>query len=156
MKKLQIIRAIARSASKLNRTSTRLLSTKPPVDFNAQTPWFVDTEFVSRHQPPHLATPSKPEQSNTTVLLPSDLPDYLKKLHTELSKSPHLEPWGVEIRPPFPTQPGPPLPHQLPKGKRKRGRTEFGLGVPEPEGGLWRWIVLAQVKCSSQFLDECE
>lgn len=36
----------------------------------------------------------------------------------------------------------------MPKGRRRRGRSEFGVGIPESQesGNLWKWIVLAQVR----------
>ncbi|KAL5511882.1 hypothetical protein ACEPAH_5100 [Sanghuangporus vaninii] len=109
------------------------------------TPWFVDQEFVKAgHPPPHLSSePSLAEQEKS---LPPDLPAYLAALYSELTKSPHLERGGVEVCSPPPTEPGPPLPSSLPKGRRQRGRTEFGLGISDASGGLWRWILIAQVK----------
>lgn len=109
---------------------------------NSKTPWFVDDDPVSsRQQPQNTVQPIIRENS-----LPPELPPHLVKLHEELSRSPHLEPGNVEVRPPLPTEPGPPLPSALPKGRRRRGRTDFGLGVPDTTGGLWKWIVIAQVR----------
>lgn len=109
---------------------------------NSKTPWFVDDDPVSsRQQPQNTVQPVIRENS-----LPPELPPHLVKLHEELSRSPHLEPGNVEVRPPLPTEPGPPLPSALPKGRRRRGRTDFGLGVPDTTGGLWKWIVIAQVR----------
>jgi len=143
MDRFRFLKAIASSTRSCNRFPTKSFSSAP--NNSLETPWFVDEDFASRAQPPHLASASEGAEG-PSLSLSADIPDHLRQLHSELSKSPHLEPWGVEIRPPLITQPGPPLPHQLPKGRRRRGRTDFGLGVPEPEGGLWRWIVLAQVK----------
>lgn len=47
---------------------------------------------------------------------------------------------------PIPTATGPPLPDSPPKGRRKRGRTYAGEGVYEYAGGIWNWIIIAQVK----------
>ncbi|KAH8117586.1 hypothetical protein DFH11DRAFT_1575900 [Phellopilus nigrolimitatus] len=111
------------------------------------TPWFVDQDFAhSRPAPPHLSPPSEFSSALQAQSLPSDLPIYLTALFAELVNSPYLEQGGVKIGPPLPTRPGPPLPSALPKGRRRRGRTEYGLGVPDVEGGLWRWIVIAQVR----------
>lgn len=151
MDRLRLLKVIGLSTRSYSRCSTKSISTVS--NNSSQTPWFVDEEFASRAQPPHLEPPSENAQ-DTPQSLSADIPDHLKQLHSELSKSPHLEPWGVEIRPPLITQPGPPLPHQMPKGRRRRGRTDFGLGVPEPEGGLWRWIVLAQVGTLISLLPE--
>ena len=109
------------------------------------TPWFVDQETAgSRQPPPHF--PSDPTAAEQGKPLPPDLPACLSALYSELSKSPHLERGSVEICSPPPTEPGPPLPNSLPKGRRQRGRTEFGLGIPDEGSGLWRWILVAQVR----------
>ncbi|EJD06074.1 uncharacterized protein FOMMEDRAFT_59638, partial [Fomitiporia mediterranea MF3/22] len=110
---------------------------------NTPTPWFVDQEYLpTRAHPPHSASPNPPQET----LLPPDLPPHLNKLHSELSRSPHVERGGVQIRPPPASEAGPSLPSALPKGRRRRGRTDIGLGVPDNGGTLWRWIVIAQVK----------
>ncbi|KAI5122986.1 hypothetical protein M0805_006864 [Coniferiporia weirii] len=109
-------------------------------------PWFVDKEFERRVVPPHLVPSPGTAGPSREGELPFDLPKHLVSLHSELRRSPHLEPGGVEICPPLRTLPGPPLPSVLPKGRRKRGRTELGLGIPDVDSGLWRWVVLAQVK----------
>lgn len=115
-------------------------------------PWFIDHEPTSTiTKSAHLLTGDIPVSSSqgmdvvSQAPLPPDLPDHLLSLHAELAKSPLLEPGRVEIRSPLPTPPGPPLPFALPKGRRRRGGTNLGVGVPDTEGSLWRWIVLAQV-----------
>jgi hypothetical protein len=60
-------------------------------------------------------------------------------------QSPYLEPFQLLVREPIPQPPGPPLPISEPKGRRRRGRTYAGEGLLEP-GGIWDWIVLAQVQ----------
>ena len=112
----------------------------------AATPWFVDPEFVGRPRPPHIPGPSMGVKP-----LPLGLPALLVTLYGELSKSPLLEPGALEIRTPPPSAPGPPLPKTAPKGRRRRGGTDFGEGVPMPEGGLWKWVVIAQVRQSFLF-----
>ncbi|KLO18833.1 hypothetical protein SCHPADRAFT_844446 [Schizopora paradoxa] len=104
-------------------------------------PWFVDKDF-SRPPPPHILS-RVPQQAKP---LPPDAPEHLANLHNVLCKSPLLDAGHVEVLPFQPHQPGPSLPNQIPKGRRRRGRTEFGLGIPDDSGGLWRWVVLAQVK----------
>jgi len=104
-------------------------------------PWFVDKEFA-RPPPPHISlrVPQQPKP------LPPDAPEHLANLHHVLCKSPLLDSGGVEVLPFQPHQPGPSLPNQFPKGRRRRGRTEFGIGIPDNSGGLWKWVVVAQVK----------
>jgi hypothetical protein len=77
--------------------------------------------------------------------LPPDLPAHLVILHEELLKSPLLEPGRLEITHPVDTPPGPPLPFSMPRGRRRRGGSDAGEGVSEHVGGIWRWVVLAQV-----------
>ncbi|KZT67793.1 hypothetical protein DAEQUDRAFT_728791 [Daedalea quercina L-15889] len=52
----------------------------------------------------------------------------------------------LRVREPIPTALGPPLPDSPPKGRRKRGRTYAGEGVYDRAGGIWSWIIVAQVK----------
>jgi len=52
----------------------------------------------------------------------------------------------LRVREPIPTALGPPLPDSPAKGRRKRGRTYAGEGVYDYTGGVWSWIVVAQVK----------
>ncbi|THH07650.1 hypothetical protein EW146_g9256 [Bondarzewia mesenterica] len=125
--------------------STRMMSTSvsvPPADSQTPPPkpWFVDSEiepFHYRSAPPHLPPRLTP--------LPESVPTPIRILHAQLSQSPHLEPSSLLVRDPIPTPPGPPLPEAVPKGRRKRGRTYAGEGVMQ-HGGVWTWIVLAQVK----------
>lgn len=101
-------------------------------------PWFVDPEPVNPRQvPPHLLPKSHD--------LPLDLPVPVKVLFHTLSQSPFLEPSTLEVREPFPIPPGPPLPKTIPKGRRGRGRTYSGEGTAEDQGGIWNWVVTAQV-----------
>jgi hypothetical protein len=100
-------------------------------------PWFVDTQpaLTIRQKPPHLP------QS-----LPENIPAALGTLHAVLSNSPHLEPSTLQVREPIQIMVGPRLPYARPKGRRKRGGSYFGEGVPDVSSGIWNWIVLAQVR----------
>jgi hypothetical protein len=109
------------------RSFLRSLSTAP--SSAAATPWFVDPGYSSRPAPPHL--PSKPSDSHPP--LPEGVPNALRHLHAALADSPHL-------------------PYSPPRGRRMRGGTDSGeglegriKGLPE-SGGIWNWIVLAQVR----------
>ncbi|OBZ75923.1 hypothetical protein A0H81_04751 [Grifola frondosa] len=115
-------------------------------------PWFVDPSEVlpkskttpsslsPRVPPPHLQARLAPLPTS----IPSDSP--IARLHAALRPSPHLEPGELLVREPIYTAIGPPLPKALPKGKRKRGGTYAGEGIMENNGGIWNWIVVAQVK----------
>ncbi|TDL27611.1 hypothetical protein BD410DRAFT_429693 [Rickenella mellea] len=133
-------RALARQ--RLAALSTTATTSTRPV------PWFVDQE-QRRHAPPHLS-PALGNDSRLSVpsvkVLPPGLPDYIVNLHSELERSPLLEPDTLVVRQPLPTAEGPPLPLQRPKGRRKRGGTYAGDGVSDTSKGLWRWIMIAQVK----------
>ena len=114
-----------------HRSYTTASPPRPP-----RTPWFVDPE-PTRDTPPHLS--AKPTD------LPEHLPTSLKHLYTELYRSPLLDPSALTVRTPVAIPPGPPLPETIPKGRRQRGRTYSGEGLPEEEsGGIWSWMVLAQ------------
>lgn len=105
-------------------------------------PWFVDERPATRVQPPHLASPE-----SLTQELPPDVPEHIVALHDVLRTSPHLELGGLQVRPPPSSLPGPPLVEAArPKGRRRRGGTDSGRGVPDASSGPWRWVVLAQVR----------
>lgn len=122
------------------QTLTRTLSTGVP---SASMPWFVDPEdieppaFVRRPIPPHL--PEVPYQ------LPSGIPEPVRVLYNELSTSPYLEPSTLVAREPPQIPPGPPLPVRLPHGRRKRGGTYAGESCLDSSGGIWNWVIMAQV-----------
>ncbi|KAI0086616.1 hypothetical protein BDY19DRAFT_875599, partial [Irpex rosettiformis] len=120
-------------------------------------PWFIDpsdalpsklvtsTSQSPSHQPPQHQQQLVPLPPLPSGILPSTP---LARLHSKLSTSPFLEPGTLLVTQPLPTDAGPPLPLSGPKGRRKRGRTYFGEGLESEEigGGLWRWIVIAEVK----------
>lgn len=113
--------------------------------FLSTRPWFVDPEpVVTRQLPPHLAPKSHD--------LPPDLPVPVKELFHTLGQSPFLEPSTLEVKAPSPVSPGPPLPKTIPKGRRGRGRTYSGEGIPYEQGGIWNWFLIAQVKHSKNIL----
>ncbi|KAF4608412.1 hypothetical protein EYR40_000757 [Pleurotus pulmonarius] len=108
------------------------------------TPWFVDTEaFLQRPPPPHLT-----ENPLTTrpPPLPKDVPHTIKELHNQLASSPHLEPSTILVDRSLGRVMGPPLPLRKPQGRRQRGGTNAGESAFDIPGGLWNWVVLAQVK----------
>ncbi|KAI0373298.1 hypothetical protein BV20DRAFT_938103 [Pilatotrama ljubarskyi] len=112
-------------------------------------PWFVDPAEEEPTPSPyarHVPTPHAP--SKPVAPLPSAIPpDHpIARLHAELKTSPHLEPGTLLVREPIPTANGPPLPAAAPKGRRKRGGTYAGESVSEDVGGIWEWLVIAQVK----------
>ena len=101
-------------------------------------PWFIDPKPVNHREiPPHLHPKSHD--------LPPDLPPSIKELFQTLSQSPFLELSTLEVREPSLIPPGPPLPRTIPKGRRGRGRTYSGEGILDDQGGIWHWVVTAQV-----------
>ncbi|KAJ8597919.1 hypothetical protein M405DRAFT_802766 [Rhizopogon salebrosus TDB-379] len=137
---MQVLRCTRRAvagSSCLAFTSRSITGATPP-----STPWFIDTEgpthSVNRHTPPHLA-PKAHE-------LPEDISPGIKQLFLQLSKSPVLDLSTLRVDRPAAALPGPPLPRTIPKGRRKRGRTYSGEGLVEEPGGIWDWVVTAQVK----------
>ncbi|KAL4076947.1 hypothetical protein V8B97DRAFT_1938469 [Scleroderma yunnanense] len=115
----------------LRRQVTRLLSTQPR-------PWFVDLEpaLSVRQPPPHLVPKT----------LPPNLPEPIRQLYTRLGQSPLLEPSLLDVCQHVAPPPGPPLPRRAPQGRRRRGGTYCGEGIEVDQGGIWDWVVLAQVK----------
>lgn len=140
---MQTLRCIRRAVtvagpgpSRLGFTSRSITGATPP-----STPWFIDSEgpvqSITRHTPPHLAP--------KTHELPENLSAGIRQLFVQLSKSPLLELSTLSVQRPIAALPGPPLPRTLPKGRRKRGRTYSGEGLVEEPGGIWDWVVTAQV-----------
>lgn len=108
-------------------------------------PWFIDPEdfetattFEHRPVPPHL-----PELPNE---LPANIPEPIRVLYNKLSTSPFLEPSTLVAREPPQIPPGPSQPRHKPKGRRRtRGVTYAGESTLETSGGIWNWVVMAQV-----------
>ncbi|KAI6028856.1 hypothetical protein F5J12DRAFT_398143 [Pisolithus orientalis] len=124
------------AGTSISHTVTRLLSTNA-----APSPWFVDPEPQpsQKHTPPHL-TPKVQE-------FPPNLPGPIRQLYTKLSQSPLLELSTLDVRESVAPPPGLPLPKRAPRGRRRRGGTYAGEGIDEDAvGGLWNWVVIAQVK----------
>ena len=135
----------------------RTLSTAPlGTEHSHVTPWFMDPadsgakplSRVERNRPPHLSIGEdvKPKLAPLPAEIPASSP--LALLHSALQDSPHLEPGTLLVREPIDTMTGPPLPLTLPKGRRKRGGTYFGEGLGETmeHGGIWSWVLIAQVR----------
>jgi hypothetical protein len=138
---MQTLRCIGRAvagpgSSRLGSTSRSITGATPP-----STPWFIDNEgpvqSITRHTPPHLAP--------KTHELPENISAGIRQLFLQLSTSPLLEPSTLSVERPVAALPGPQLPQTLPKGRRKRGRTYSGEGLVEEPGGIWDWVVTAQV-----------
>ncbi|PCH38445.1 hypothetical protein WOLCODRAFT_97142 [Wolfiporia cocos MD-104 SS10] len=128
----------------LPRRTVATASSLPPSA--AALPWFVDPSEAgpSRSTPPHLRpSPTEPLPPLPAAIAPESP---IAALHAALAASPHLEPGTLRVREPIPTAVGPPLPETEPKGRRKRGRTYSGEGVGDYTGGIWSWLVVAQVK----------
>ena len=127
--------------SALSRIASRNLSGVSTV------PWFVEVEHSDINQAPgHPSLAQRVIKRLEHPPLPAEVPDIIARLHAELSNLPFIESRGLEVTIPPPTPPGPPLPAALPKGRRRRGGTEAGRGLPEPPGGIWKWLVLVQVE----------
>ncbi|KAF9030765.1 hypothetical protein BJ165DRAFT_1519514 [Panaeolus papilionaceus] len=103
-------------------------------------PWFIDGSKSKEQQPTLTPTTAIPP-------VPQDAPEILKHLHSQLVLSPHLEKSALSIAPAIQPAPGPPLPLRSPHGRRKRGGTYAGVSAYDSDtGGLWSWVVSAQVK----------
>lgn len=133
MQALWCIRRAVAGPSCPRFTSRSITGATPP-----STPWFIDTEGpINRHTPPHL--PPKTHE------LPENISPGIAQLFLQLSKSPVLELSTLRVERPVTALPGPPLPRTIPKGRRKRGRTYSGEGLLEEPGGIWDWVITAQV-----------
>lgn len=135
---MQALRCIRRAVAGPSTFRSISGATSP----SPSTPWFIDTEAetsVIRHTPPHLA----PKANE----LPDNISPGIQELFLQLGKSPVLELSTLRVERPAAIPPGPPLPRTLPKGRRQRGRTYSGEGLLEEPGGIWDWVITAQV-CS--------
>ena len=101
-------------------------------------PWFIDSNSPDEIEP-------RPSPLSPTPPLPSDTPETLRKLHSELALIPHLDHSQLVVSRSLMFTPGPPLPFREPQGRRKRGGTYAGESMFDMPGGIWNWIVLAQV-----------
>lgn len=131
----------------LSTTATTASASPSPSTSSAvsPTPWFVDSEEDTSPYARRSALPQAPTKplAPLPAAIPSDHP--IARLHAELKASPHLEPGTLLVREPIPTATGPPLPATMPKGRRQRGRSYVGEGVAGDTGGIWEWLVIAQV-----------
>ncbi|KAI0081377.1 hypothetical protein K474DRAFT_1587808 [Panus rudis PR-1116 ss-1] len=153
-----VTRGIRRCTPSGARRTVSSLPSSNPLPPSTAVPWFVDpseyTPSSSQTTPQPSTSQSQPLPAHSSLTphppLPTELPptSVLAQLYYTLTTSPHIEPGTLLVREPIPTALGPPLPPAAPKGRRKRGRTYFGEGISEglETGGLWNWIMLAQVK----------
>lgn len=133
------------------RSAHRFLSTThavPPHLSTSSLPWFVDPSDTVPKAPSSFtrnrnAADSHAPLAPLPVLLPEDSP--IVQLHAALASSPFLEPGTLLVSEPIPTALGPALQRTEPKGRRKRGRTYSGEGIPESGSNVWDWVVIAQV-----------
>lgn len=122
-----------------NFVSTSALRADTPV------PWFVDKAF---HPPPHLHS----EKPSITPPIPSDVPEVIKHLHSQLLKSPLLDKSHLVVSSALLPEHGPPLPLRKPQGRRNRGGTYAGESDYEAvSAGIWSWVVMSQVNILSAF-----
>lgn len=130
----------------------RPLSSSARLRSTAQTPWFVQQDeqltkgFALRQNPPHL-----PPKDFGLQPPPQNAPQVLKDLHALLAPSPLLETSTLTVTQPSEPPPGPPLPFKLPQGRRKRGGTYSGESEFDVPGGIWNWILMAQVSNMSSY-----
>ncbi|TRM57567.1 hypothetical protein BD626DRAFT_514316 [Schizophyllum amplum] len=104
------------------------------------TPWFVDDEPVRR---PRL------EVAEDAPSVPDAAPAPLKALRQTLVQSPHLDRASVFVAQQGELQPEPAVAHPRERrhgARRRRGGNYSGETLYDDAGGLWDWIMLAQVK----------
>ncbi|EIW60827.1 uncharacterized protein TRAVEDRAFT_146490 [Trametes versicolor FP-101664 SS1] len=137
---------LARRALSTTATTASASPSPSTSSIASPTPWFVDSEEEISPYARRSALPQAPTKplAPLPAAIPSDHP--IARLHAELKASPHLEPGTLLVREPIPTATGPPLPATMPKGRRQRGRSYVGEGVAGDTGGIWEWLVIAQVK----------
>ena len=106
-------------------------------------PWFIlDTPAMPREPLPDSGRAPLPPLDES---IPDGHP--LRTLQTHMRALPLLDASTVQIGRPLPLPQGPSLPQTIPRGRRRRGGTYAGEGLPLPGGGdMWDWVVLATVK----------
>ncbi|KZV99105.1 hypothetical protein EXIGLDRAFT_606152 [Exidia glandulosa HHB12029] len=109
-------------------------------------PWFVlDTPGPSRIRLEDEDDDAQPEAPAIDASIPASHP--LRTLSEHLRGLPLLEARSIQIGRPLPIPAGPALPFSSPRGRRRRGSTYAGEGLPLPgSGDIWDWVVLATVK----------
>ncbi|KAL1735271.1 hypothetical protein EV714DRAFT_280439 [Schizophyllum commune] len=121
------------------RPSARLFAVSAP---SRSTPWFVDpAETTTRRAPLEVAEEAPP--------VPDAAPTPLKALRQSLVKSPHLDRASVVVAPHnelLPESGEPPVRERRHGVRRKRGGNYSGETLYEDTGGIWDWVMLAQVK----------
>jgi hypothetical protein len=136
---MHVLRAIRPLRLIRHRPESCLFTTFP----SESKPWFIDPEetpSISARRPVPSYLPELPHE------LPADIPESIRVLYDKLSSSPFLEPSTLVARAPPQIPPGPPLPNHKPKGRRRtRGGTYAGESTLEVSGGIWNWVVMAQV-----------
>jgi len=98
-------------------------------------PWFIN----------HLEAPKVTMHRPKPPPLPENAPRPLRELHAHLTQSPHLEPSSLVVSESVAPPAGPELPYRLPHGRRKRGGTYAGESAYDVPGGIWNWVLMAQV-----------
>ncbi|KAF8078002.1 hypothetical protein FPV67DRAFT_1463805 [Lyophyllum atratum] len=115
--------------------------------YSTALPWFVDQApvphtFTARVQPPHL-----PHRATNTPPLPENTPSTLRELHAQLAQSPHLESSTATCRRVNGSTSGATYFHvECPKVDGEEEERTAGESAYDIPGGLWNWVVVAQVK----------
>ncbi|KAH7107382.1 hypothetical protein BKA62DRAFT_791184 [Auriculariales sp. MPI-PUGE-AT-0066] len=119
------------------RLACRRMSTLPA------RPWFVID--AKPRTTPVAAADLQPPPAPLHESIPEAHP--LRTLQEHMRQLPLLDPASVQIGRPIALPQGPSLPDKIARGRRRRGRSYAGEGLPLPGGGnLWDWVVLATVK----------
>jgi len=108
-------------------------------------PWFVSNDLPASE----ITTPTPSSRRPSTIIpLPADAPLPLKALHSRLLDSPFLETSMLLVTRPVSERTDPsllPVQREASGTRRRRGGTVAGDSVFDVPGGLWSWMMFAQV-----------
>ncbi|KAG9032130.1 hypothetical protein FRB95_001836 [Tulasnella sp. JGI-2019a] len=139
---------VLRRSTRLTLPSLRTLSTLESTVDRGSRPWYVEETEWSQEAGPSTSM-KKIESMRPIVTPPADAPEHLQTLFTDLQNSPFLDSRCILLTKPIERPIPAPAPFSAPKGRRRRGGSDHGIGFSvgsHPVGQIWSWMLLLQLK----------